>query len=151
MGYRIFQDKGTLKSKFIAANITDPNSPLLELDGKIDIIYAGAFLHLFSYEGHIKVCKRLVRLLRDKKDSLILGRQVGNLDAGDYIQKTNKGGNMYRHNSEGFKKMWQEVGQATGTKWRVDCDFKLLEWVSEEERLELGPGMGMIRFSVFKE
>ena len=58
---------------------------------------------------------------------------------------------MFRHNSESFKKMWQEVGEATGTKWRVDCDFKLLEWVSEEERLELGPGMGMIRFSVFKE
>jgi SAM-dependent methyltransferase len=132
MGYRLFRDRNTLKSKFIAADITDPNSPLSELDGKIDIIYAGSFLHLFSYAGQIEVCKRLVKLLRVKKDSLVLGRQVGNVDAGDYVQKTNKGGNMYRHNAESFIKMWHEVGEATETKWRVDCKFKLLEWVSDK-------------------
>jgi hypothetical protein len=33
----------------------------------------------------------------------------------------------------------------------VDCDFKLLEWVNKEETPGLGPGMGMIIFSVFKE
>jgi hypothetical protein len=105
MGYRLFRDRGALKSKFIAADITDPSSPLSELDGKIDIIYAGSFLHLFSYAELIEVCKRLTKLLREKKDSLILGRQVGNADAGDYVQKMNKGGKMYRHNAESFKKM----------------------------------------------
>jgi hypothetical protein len=92
-----------------------------------------------------------VQLLRHKEDSLILGRQVGNLDAGDYIQRTSKVSVMYRHNADNLKKMWDEVGEATGTKWRVDCEFKLLEWLSKEERHEIGPGMGMIRLSVFRE
>ncbi|KAH8794173.1 hypothetical protein BGZ57DRAFT_983441 [Hyaloscypha finlandica] len=151
MGYRLFRDRDALKSKFIAADITDPSSPLSELDGKIDIIYAGSFLHLFSYAELIEVCKRLVKLLRERKDSLILGRQVGNVDAGDYVQKINKGGKMYRHNAESFKKMWEEIGEATRTKWRVECEFTLLESLSEEERKIIGPGMGLIRFSVFRE
>jgi hypothetical protein len=38
MGYRLFLDRDTLKSKFIEADITDANSALSGLDGKIDII-----------------------------------------------------------------------------------------------------------------
>jgi hypothetical protein len=144
IGYRLFLDRDTLKSKFIKADITDPNSALSRLDGKIDIIYVGSFLHLFDYEGQIKVCKRLVTLLREKKDSLILGRQVGNTNAGEYVQATNESGIMYRHNAKSFKKMWDEVGEETETKWRVDYDFQLFESLSE-------PGIGMLRFSVFRE
>ena len=151
MGYRLFLDRGTLKSKFIEADITDANSALSGLDGKIDIIYAGSFLHLFNYEAQIEVCKRLVKLLREKKDSLILGRQIGNTDAGGYVQKTNEGGIMYRHNAESFKNMWDEVGEETGTKWRVDHNFELFEWLGKEERDKVEPGTGMLRFSIFRE
>jgi hypothetical protein len=151
MGYRLFLDRDILKSKFIEADITDANSALSELDGKIDIIYAGSFLHLFDYKGQIEVCKRLVKLLREKKDSLILGRQLGNIDAGEYVQTTNESGIMYRHNAESFKEMWDEVGEETGTKWRVDHDFELFELLSKEERDKVEPGIGMLRFSVFKE
>lgn len=151
MGYRLFLDRDTLKSKFIEADITDANSALSGLDRKIDIIYAGSFLHLFNYEGQIEVCKQLVKLLREKKDSLILGRQVGNTDPGEYVQTTNESGIAYRHNAESFKKMWDEVGEETGTKWRVDYDFELFEWPSKEERDKVEPGVGMLRFSVFRE
>jgi hypothetical protein len=137
-----------LKSKFIAADITDPESPLSALDGKIDIIYAGSFLHLFSYAVQVEICKRLVKILRPKKDSLILGRQVGNVDAGDWVQRTNKGNIMFRHNSESFKQMWVEVGDATGTKWRVESVLEMLVWKNEKDKAERGPplGMGIIRF-----
>ena len=89
--------------------------------------------------------------MREKKDSLILGRQVGNTDAGEYFQATNESGIMYRHNAQSFKKMWDEVGEETGTKWRVDYDFVLFEWLSKEERDKVEPGIGMLRFSVFRE
>ena len=153
MGYRLFLDRDSLKAKFIEADITDPNSALSELDGEIDIMYAASFLHLFNYKGQIEVCKRLVKLLREKKDSLILGRQVGNINAGEYVQTTNESGIMYRHNPESFKKMWDEVGEETGTKWRVDYDFVLFEslQLSKEERDKIEPDVGMLRFSVFRE
>lgn len=53
--------------------------------------------------------------------------------------------------AKSFKKIWVEVGEATGTKWTVDCDFELFDWLSKEERDKVGPGMGMIRFSVVRE
>lgn len=150
LGYRLFLDRDTLKSKFIEADITDANSALSGLDGEIDIIYAASFLHLFDYEGQVEVCKRLVKLLRGERDSLILGRQIGNTNAGEHVQTTNESGVMYRHNTESFKKMWDDVGEGTRTKWRVDCDFDD-EWLSKEERDKVEPGLGMLRFSVFRE
>ena len=58
---------------------------------------------------------------------------------------------MYKHNPESFKKMWDRVGEETGTKWRVDYDFASFEWLSKEERDKAEPGIGMLRFSVFRE
>jgi SAM-dependent methyltransferase len=80
LGYRHFLDRDTLKSKFIAADIFDPSSALSTLDGKIDIIYAGSFLHLFGYADQVTICKRIVKLLRDKKGSLLWGDRSGILN-----------------------------------------------------------------------
>jgi SAM-dependent methyltransferase len=120
LGYKLFRDKDTLTSKFIAADIFDPGSELHELDGKIDILYAGSFLHLFRYEGQINACKATVKLLRDKKDSVLLGRQVGASKAGEYVHRTNKDQTMFRHNPDSFRKMWEEVGKLTNTECRSD-------------------------------
>jgi hypothetical protein len=65
MGYPLFLDKDTLKSKFIAADITDSNSALSELDGRINIIYAGPFLHLFSYADQVGVGRDVSFLILD--------------------------------------------------------------------------------------
>ncbi len=152
LGYRLFRDKDTLKSKFIAADIYDPASALSTLDRKIDIIYAGSFLHLFGWDDQMAICKRIVKLLREKKDSLLLGRQVGNVNAGEHAHRTNPGGRMNRHNQESFKKMWDQVGEATGTKWRVETELIVPdERFTRERRGEHGEGMRSIRFSVFRE
>jgi hypothetical protein len=47
--------------------------------------------------------------------------------------------------------MWDKVEEETGTKWRVDYDFVLFEGLSKEERDKVEPGIGMLRFSVFRE
>lgn len=155
MGYRLFLDRDTLKSTFIEADIMDPNSKLSELDGKMDIIYAGSLLHLFNYQEQVKICKRLVKLSRGKKGSLILGRQVGSMDAGEYEQASNVTGKMYRHNEDSFRKMWEEVGRETGTKWRVEHDSETFESFchkeGDEERSEVDKGIVRMRFSVFRE
>jgi SAM-dependent methyltransferase len=82
LGYQLFNDTDTLKSTFYAADIFDPNSRLNEIDGKIDIIYAGSFLHLFGYDEQLEVCAKIVKLLKPKKGSLLVGRQVGQVEAG---------------------------------------------------------------------
>jgi hypothetical protein len=96
LGYQLFNDSQNLKAKFIAADVFDPSSQLTTLYKNIDIIYAGAFLHLFGYAEQLEICKQIVKLLRDKKDSLLLGRQVGNLEAGEKVSGNNKSQNMFR-------------------------------------------------------
>jgi SAM-dependent methyltransferase len=152
LGYELFRDKDTLKSTFIAADIFDHTSPLSSLDGKIDIIYTGSFLHLFGYAEQFEICKRIVKLLRDRKGSLLVGRQVGNLDAGEQVHRTNKNQTMFRHNVESFKRLWEEVGEVTGTKWRVDAELLTFNENFLNERGGLhGPNVRRLRFSVWRE
>lgn len=83
---------------------------------------------------------------------MLLGRQVGNLEAGEKVHDTNNGGTMFRHNGESFKKMWEEVGVLTGTKWRVET--KMVhpgERYMRERAAAHGTNMRLIQFSVFRE
>jgi hypothetical protein len=154
LGYELFKDRETLKSRFIEADVLADDDMatgegLKELDGKIDVIYAGSFLHLFDYEGQSKVCERIVRLLKPVEGSMMAGRQVGYVVAGTKVQRTNYRDNMFRHNEESFKKMWREVGEKTGSKWNVEVE---LEEVQEKDRNEhWDPDVRRLVFTVFRE
>lgn len=152
LGYELFKDKETLKCRFIEADVMADESTteggLKELDGKVDIVYAGSFLHLFDYTGQFKVCKRIIGLLKPVKGSIVAGRQVGHVVAGERVHRTNHQGSMFRHNVESFEKMWEEVGEKTGTKWRVEAE--LLE-VPGRENEQWDPNVKQLKFTIFRE
>lgn len=151
LGYKLFRDRGSLASTFIAADIFNPPAALTSLYGSFDVIYAGSFLHLFGYAEQVKVCMQIVKLLRDRPDSALLGRQVGNVEAGEQVHRTNKNQTMFRHNGESFKRMWDEVGELTGTKWNVETEMLDPEEGYMSERAEAyGPNVRRLRFSVFR-
>jgi hypothetical protein len=56
---------------------------------------------------------------------------------------------MFRHNEESFRKIWEEVGEATGTKWRVEVEMFEVErrFINETH----GSDGRAIRFSVWRE
>src|SRR3954465_15997448 len=117
IGYDLFFDKSTLKSQFIAGDALGPDSDLKQLDGKIDIVHAASFLHLFNWEEQVQVCKGLVKLFKPKPGCLLIGRQIGNVNPGEHGRRIDSKRTRYRHNGESFAKMWKEVGDETGTKW----------------------------------
>jgi SAM-dependent methyltransferase len=128
LGYALFNDKDRLHSPFIQVDLlsADGGLPggLKELKGKVDVLYAGSLLHLFDYEEQVKVCELIIELLRPVKDSVVLGRQVGNVVAGETPRRTtDPDKKMYRHNDESFKKMWKDLGEKMGTKWRVEAEM----------------------------
>ncbi|TKA70679.1 hypothetical protein B0A49_04383 [Cryomyces minteri] len=125
-GYDLFKDKETLKFKFIAADILDDNSELNQLDCQIDIVHAASFLHLFDWTDQMSAAKRIVKLLKPQTGSLTIGRQVGNVTAGEQPRRVENGSRMFRHNEESFRRFWAEVGDDTGTQWEVDV--KLMDW-----------------------
>jgi hypothetical protein len=124
LGYDLFKDKDSLRSEFIAADVFEPESNLTALEGTIDIIHASSFFHLFGYEGQKRVARRVVQLLKPKKDSLLVGRQVGNVRAHEKESAASGSGNMFLHNVESWKQMWKEIGEETGTKWEVQATLK---------------------------
>lgn len=150
LGYELFNDKDTLKSDFIEADLLagDDLGALSTLEGKVDVVYAGSLLHLFDYAGQVQVIEKIVKLLKPAKGVMVLGRQVGNTVAGETPRKTADAKRMYRHNEESFAKMWQEVGEKMGSKWRVESEM--------DEGDKMGsarwdPNFRDLKFAVFRE
>ncbi|TVY93821.1 Methyltransferase [Lachnellula willkommii] len=119
LGYDLFRDRETLHAHFIEANVFDTEGPLKQLEGKMDFVQVGLFLHLFDLEGQTKAAARIVALMKPEKGVLILGQQLGSLEAGPIDARS--GSKMYKHNVESFEKMWKEVGEKTGSEWKVSA------------------------------
>src|ERR1700759_3774499 len=60
IGYDLFKDSGRLQTTFIAADVFDDSSSLTRLAGQMNIIYTGAFFHLFDLEQQEKIAIRII-------------------------------------------------------------------------------------------
>ena len=123
IGYDMFLDKSSLKTSFIEADVLDENSGLQQLTGKLDIVHAASFFHLFDWDGQVAAAKNVVGLLNPASDSLILGRQAGRADAGEFTAQVEQTKSRFWHNPESWAKLWKQVGDETGTNWRVQAEF----------------------------
>lgn len=121
LGYELFRDEKSLKSKFIIGDVFSDNrdSEFMEVEGKLDMIYAASFFHLFNWEDQLLLAARVVRMLKPVKGSLLFGRQRGNVEPGEYEHRTNEKGTMFRHNEESWEQMWEQVGKCTNTSWNA--------------------------------
>lgn len=125
LGYDLFKDRDTLKSTFIAADILDATSPLNDLKGQFHMIFAGSFFHLWGYEDQVKVSKLVAALLRPRKGSMIVGRQVGTVNGFQPGHAPNTMGQMFQHNVESFKEMWKDIGEDIGVTFAVDAKLEM--------------------------
>ena len=124
IGYDLFADRDTLKAEFFQGDIFDNNSALVQnLSGKINIVNAASFFHLFNWDQQVIVAKQVVRLLAAQPGSLVIGRQVGYADPVDPDDKENAP-KHYRHSPEMWKRFWDQVGRETGSKWEVQSTME---------------------------
>ena len=114
------------------ADVFDTEGSLKQLEGKMDLIQIGLFLHLFDLAGQTKACERIVGLMKPEKGVLILGQQIGSLEAGPVAMGS--GSKMYKHNVESFEKMWKEVGERTGTEWKVRASLDAGLGINQKQR-----------------
>jgi SAM-dependent methyltransferase len=120
VGYHLFRDRETLRSTLLAADIFDEeNAALKQIEGSIDIVHAGSFFHLFDWNQQVCAAKRVVQLLKPQKGSMLVGRQAGDVNAGEK-SRPGKLGSRYRHNAESWKKLWAQVARETGTQWGIN-------------------------------
>ncbi|KAK9413289.1 hypothetical protein SUNI508_02488 [Seiridium unicorne] len=159
MGYELFRDKKKLKSMFVAGDVlwdsgndTTADDPLKLLDGKMTIIHASSFFHLFGWDDQVRAAKRIVRLFKPKEqNAFIFGRQVGCKEPG--TQTGPRGYTRFLHNAETWQRMWNEVGEQTGTKWRTEID-EIPDSHNTVTRIVGGDfdpeGVNRIRFGVYR-
>lgn len=114
----------------------------------IDIVNAASFFHLFNWDQQVLVAKRLVGLLHDKPDSLIIGRQVGRVDPPSQEEEQAAVGH-YRHDPTTWKRLWEQVGAETGTRWEVETWME--KWAGHDKMMKdyhEGVDTFKLRFSV---
>ncbi|KAH7119947.1 hypothetical protein B0J11DRAFT_72676 [Dendryphion nanum] len=126
LGYKLFLDKNKLSTRFVTANVFDATSALTELKGQLDIIYVGSFFHLWGYKDQVTVSKAVASLLRPRKGTIIVGRQVGAVSPAEHDHRTNPTGTMFRHNVESLTQQWKEIGDDLGVSFTVDAELELL-------------------------
>lgn len=128
VGFELFRDRERMEvggATFVAGNVLEKpgeagEGGLRELDGKATIIHAGNLFHLFSWEDQVVAGTRMTKLLRpDAKDPFIFGRQVGSLKPGARTRAT-RSEELFLHDEATFQALWDEIGQATGTAWKVE-------------------------------
>lgn len=143
LGYELFNDGDRMRGQFMVADIfkldeepRDDHAELNALKGDIDIIYASSFFHLFSRAGQIKLGTILVSILRPMPGSLLVGRQAGTIKAGERTEAALDGGPQFRHDVESFRQMWVEIGELTGTKWRMEGSLDQAEMGPEARKAE---------------
>ncbi|KAL6886127.1 hypothetical protein HDV57DRAFT_489776 [Trichoderma longibrachiatum] len=129
----------------VAGDMLDPEDKTLEeLDGKVTLVHAANFFHLFNWEEQVKAGTRIVRFLQPGTvDAMVFGRQIGT-----HRPREGEGRmNSFLHNQESLQKLWDEIGTKTGTRWRLEVSF------IEERRVDL-PGFGeedrYIRFGIYQ-
>ncbi|KAK8040097.1 hypothetical protein PG993_008508 [Apiospora rasikravindrae] len=122
LGYELFGDRGWSRATYLAGDILDESDVRLDaFRGKIDIIYASAFFHLFEREGQLKAAKRMVGFLRPESPrAMIFGQNQG---------PKIEGWEKYVLDPGRWANLWEEVGQATGSKWRTEMEVESTdEW-----------------------
>lgn len=88
----------------------DADDAPLALMPRVDVVHIGSFLHLFNYTNQVRAMCKIVKLLKPGKGSVVMGRQAGSVDSGEYPHPTNPQRTLFRHNCASFQRLWDEVG-----------------------------------------
>lgn len=150
-GYELFLDRDKLSSQFIIADLfSSPSTELIDrLGGGVNIIYAASFFNLFNWDQQILLASHVIKLLKLKAGSMILGRQLGNLEPGEYPHLKMDGTTTYWHNIESWKKLWAEVGKATDSEWRVEASLDEKDYGYENNKWGM-PSQRRLLFAVYR-
>lgn len=129
LGYQFFNDRDTLKTHFMQANIMDltDDGPLHALIGKIDFLHLGMVVHIFPLDKQRTLLENCVQLLKPEPGVLILGQAAGDSEGLQYRD----GG--FKHSDITFRQLWAEVSEKTGIKF--ECRASI------DEGLGIGQGL----------
>ncbi|KOC16897.1 hypothetical protein AFLA70_228g001690 [Aspergillus flavus AF70] len=120
LGFELFHDRDRLSSTtFIARDFFDYHLNLMQWANRHKIVNSGYFMHLWNWDGQVKVAKRILESMCLQKDDIITGVHFGSAETGTWKEDPISKDPMYRHNSKTFSRLWEQVGRETKTRWAV--------------------------------
>lgn len=130
VGFRLFRDRERLAgATFVEGDVLDPeDAGMRALDGRASMVHAANLFHLFSWEEQVRLGVRMTRFVqgkgeRDGEEVFFFGRHVGSLEPGDRSFASHLSEEQYLHDQESFQRLWDEVGEATGTRWKAEVEM----------------------------
>ena len=153
LGYDLFLDRETLKSIFTTADMfSSPSSELMgKLGGGVDIVYAASFFNLFNWDQQIVLISNVIKLMKPKKGSMLLGRQLESIKPGEYPHLKKDGTTTYWHDVDSWRKIWTKAGRATGSTWRVDASLDQEDFGCYEKNKWGDPSQRRLLFAIYRE
>ncbi|TLD32234.1 methyltransferase domain-containing protein [Venturia nashicola] len=147
-GYELFRDREKFHATFLFGDMFQHSPDTFEsLAGKINVVWASSFLHLFGWEDQLSLCNRIVGFLKRKKGSTILGRQLGSVVPGNFPLQDLMQAEPYWHSPTSFRSLWDEVELATKTKFEVCATLDEEEFRYEDCREWGHPFMRRLLFT----
>jgi SAM-dependent methyltransferase len=140
------------EAQFVAGDLlADDDEGLRVLDGRFVLVHAGNFFHLFDWSTQVRAASRIVRFLAappprppppppppasspggaedatpPSSPAIVFGRQLGSLSPGERTVQSaaarRRTGTRFLHDGGSFQKLWDEVGEKTGTRWTVHVE-----------------------------
>jgi hypothetical protein len=108
------------------------NPALQGLKGTADVVSISAVFHQWDWNNQVEAAKK-VALFTKGPGSLVVGHQIGNVEAKDVFNKTLQL-SQFRHDPVSFAKLWDQVGTETGTAW-MSWDPEDNKWMEPEVRV----------------
>jgi hypothetical protein len=123
VGYNLFQDRGTLKSQFMQADVLDdgPEAPLNKLKDSIDIIHLGMVLHVFNREDQLTALVRCIEILKPGPGTLIIGQAVGHVEG--KLSPAHEGMFSFKHSDKTFMELISDLEVKVGGRFRVKAEL----------------------------
>lgn len=130
-GTMLFRDEEKFAGHFIAADLLvedadDSLGALVKTEETWDVVSALMFLHIWDYKNQVAACKRILKLLKPEKGSLLIGASTGSVKPGEEWYKpplVPQERSIYRHSNETFVQMWNEIEEDLGIRVKVECTY----------------------------
>ncbi|KAE9377437.1 hypothetical protein N431DRAFT_461046 [Stipitochalara longipes BDJ] len=112
VGYTMFNDRSRFHATFIETDILSPSPSFNALSSSVDIIWASKVLHQWDWATQLVALRSLIAL--SKPGTMVVGFHAGYVKA-DFLEDYK----VWLHDEESWRKIWEEVGRETGTRWNA--------------------------------
>ena len=126
----LFRDGDRLTARFLSGDIFRGSDKVwTDMHGRIDIVHATSFFHLFGLPKQRLIARAINRLVRPVPNSVVLGLQIAAAGEAEALPVFSENEPTYCHSPETMQELWDDAGKEAsleekGLAWNVEMRKK---------------------------